>query len=53
MAQKALNYLYNLLKEHKIARGQAEKRGDRLAIENLDNKIACVDYLIGLAIEQL
>lgn len=53
MTQKALDYLYRALKNHKIALGHAEERNDREAVENLENKIACVEYLIDLTTKAL
>lgn len=53
MTQKALDYLFRQLKDHKIALGHAEKRGDKDAVENLKVKIECVEYLIDLATKEL
>ena len=53
MAEKALEYLYRQLKDHKIAWEHAKRRGDREAVDNLEKKIACVEYLIDLATKAL
>lgn len=53
MAQKAIDYLFRQLKDHKLALSQAEKRGDKVAEENLKTKIEAVDYLIDLVMKEL
>jgi hypothetical protein len=53
MGEKALKYLYKLLKEHRLALVRAEARKDYEAIENLNDKIECAEYLIALATKEL
>lgn len=53
MGEKALKYLYKLLKEHRLALVRAEARGDWEAVDNLKNKIECAEYLIALATKEL
>ena len=53
MVQNVLEYLYKLLKDHKIAREHAQRRGDKSAVDNLDNKITYVEYLIDRTIKEL
>ena len=48
MNKKALDYLFRQLKDHEISISRAEKRGDKVAVENLKMKIECVKYLIDL-----
>ena len=53
MAKRALEYLYRQLKEHKISLDHAQERRDIRAIDNLNEKIRCVEYLIDLTMKEL
>lgn len=54
VAQYALDMLYKALKATKIARGHAEKRNARQdELENLDKKIAALDWLIELVLREV
>lgn len=50
----ALTYLYKELKFHKIALANAQKRPNvpEEQIKNIENKIATVDYLIGITLKE-
>ena len=48
-----LDYLYKQLKEHKIARDHAQARRDIRAIDNLTDKIRCVEYLIDMILKEM
>ena len=53
MEYKALEYLYRQLKEHKIALDRAQESRDIRAIDDLNDKIRCVEYLIDMVLKEM
>lgn len=54
-AKDSLEWLYKELRSAKIAKGHAERRPGvtKEEIENLDRKIAAIDFCLGLVLKEV